>query len=70
MSRRETGVVINDNQFQVRSPVDPVQERIEQLERAFRLLQNERGRDRDEEFDEELEPFAPHISNTPFPQGF
>ena len=38
--------------------------------RAFRLLQNERGRSRDEDSDEELEPFAPHISNTHFRQGF
>ena len=71
--RQGAGVFINDNQppqVQTSPPIDPVQESIEQLERAFRLLQNERSRERDEEFDEELESFAPHISNTPFPQGF
>ena len=33
-------------------------------------MKNEQGQDRYEDSDEELEPFAPHISNTPFPQGF
>ena len=68
--RREPGITINDSQFQITPPTDPVQERIEQLEKAFRLLKNERGNGRYEDFDEELEPFAPNISNTQFPQGF
>ena len=67
--RREPGITINDYQFQA-PPKDPVQERIDQLEKAFRLLKNERGSGRYEDSDEELEPFAPNISNTQFPQGF
>ena len=71
--RQGVGVLINNNQLprvHAQPPVDLVQERINQLERAFKLLQDERNMDKAEDSDEELDPFAPHISNTPFPQGF
>ena len=62
--------MIDDNRFRTVPLADPVQERIDQHEKTFRLLKNEQENDRYEDSDEELEPFAPHISNTPFPQGF
>ena len=43
LRRREPGITINDSQFQTAPSTDPVQERIDQLEKAFRLLKNERG---------------------------
>ena len=70
LQRREPEIVIDDSRFQKVPLADPVQERIDQLEKAFKLLKNEQRNDRYEDSDEELEPFAPHISNTPFPQGF
>ena len=64
---------MNNNQLpiaQAPPPIDLVQERINQLEEAFRLLQEGKNREKAYDFDEELELFASHISNTPFPNGF
>ena len=68
--RREPGITINDSQFQTAPPTDPVQERIDQLERAFRLLKNERGNGRYEDSDEELEPLPPIFLTLNFLKGF
>ena len=63
-------IFTNNNQLpqvQAQPPTDLVQERINQLERAFKLLKEERNKDKFDDSDEELKPFAPHISNTLFP---
>lgn len=50
--------------------VDPIQERLNQLEAELGAVRENQGRARSEDSDEELEPFSPHILNTLFPSGF
>ena len=55
--------------------VDPMMERFNQLAAELQNLRaNQKraqaGQAQAEDSDEELERFAPHISNTPFPHGF
>ena len=73
MLRQGAGDLINNNQVlvvQALSPVDLVQERINLLEEAFRLLQEGKNKEKSYDFNNELEPISPHISNTLFPHGF